>query len=92
MITWLANIKNALLAILAGALAVLALWAKVSSAKLKRTAQRAELRAARAEEIAKGYEAAHIARSKADQAVKDVIEQEQRKPKAKLRRGLEGQD
>lgn len=90
MMLWLRNIKNALFAIVAGVLGFFVLWFRWSATRFQRKAEEMKGRADRAEEQAKGYEAAHVARSKADKAVEEV--RANRKPKAKRRTGLEGQE
>lgn len=90
MILWLSKVKNAIFAGIAGGLGFFVLWFRWSAVRFQRKAEEMKGRAEKAEEQAKGYEAAHVARSKAEEAVEKV--RAEPKPKAKRRHGLEGQE
>lgn len=90
IMAWLRNIKNALFAMVAGVLGFFVLWFRWSAVRFQRKAEEMKGRADKAEDQAKGYEAAHTARTNADAAVEEV--RAKRKPKAPRRKGLEGQE
>lgn len=90
IMAWLKSFKNAVFAVIAGVLGFFVLWFRWSAVRFQRKAEEMKGKADRAEEQAKGYEAAHVVRKKADKAVEEV--RAKQKPKAKRGHGLEGQE
>lgn len=90
IMAWLRNLKNAVFAVVALVLGALAIKLKWTAEKYKQKAAESAKDAEESKDVAAGYEAAHTARTKADEAVEEV--RAKRKPKAPRRKGLEGQE